>query len=230
MPAISVVEAFGPTLQGEGPYAGRPAVFLRLGGCNLSCSWCDTPYSWDGKRFDLRQEIRQLTVDQIMDRLPPGTMIVISGGEPLLQQDNPWWPVLLQQLYLEYPRGVHLETNGTIAPSEATIELVSHMSVSPKLANAGFHRGHQNPLIWDGWSNIPQAIFKIVVEGTNDVMFAVAMAIKYGMRERLWIMPQGQTRAELDKRWPDIAALASQLGINATHRLHVLAWDDERGH
>ena len=40
-----VSEVFGPTLQGEGPHAGRPCHFIRLGGCNLSCSWCDTPYS-----------------------------------------------------------------------------------------------------------------------------------------------------------------------------------------
>lgn len=230
MPAMSVVEMFGPTLQGEGPHAGRPAVFLRFGGCNLSCSWCDTPYSWDGRRFDLRREIQQLTVDQIMDRLPPGNLVILTGGEPLLQQDNPWWPILLQQLYLEYPRGIHLETNGTLAPSDITRELVSHISVSPKLANAGNHRGHQNATIWNHWATVEQAIFKIVVQDTGDILSAIAIAEAQGMRERLWVMPQGATREELDKRWPGIASVAAQMRVNATHRLHVLAWNDERGH
>ncbi|HHK7228110.1 TPA: hypothetical protein ACQXLV_002143, partial [Streptococcus pneumoniae] len=42
---LPVSEVFGPTIQGEGPHAGRTCHFIRLGGCNLSCSWCDTPYS-----------------------------------------------------------------------------------------------------------------------------------------------------------------------------------------
>jgi hypothetical protein len=49
-------------------------------------------------------------------------------------------------------------------------------------------------------------------------------------RERIWVMPQGVTAAELEKRWPIVAAAAAQAGINASHRLHVLAWNDERGH
>ena len=230
MPAISVVEAFGPTLQGEGPHAGRACVFLRLGGCNLSCSWCDTPYSWDGRRYDLRQEIQQLTVDQIMDRMPTGNMVIVTGGEPLLQQDNPWWPLLLDRLSDAYPLGLHLETNGTIAPNEASRSLFTHITVSPKLANAGNHRGHQSRAIWDHWKSIPQAIFKIVVENEQDVVDAVDLASYYGMRPRLWVMPQGITAAELDMRWPVIAQAAAERGVNATHRLHVLAWGPERGH
>ena len=44
---MRVVEVFGPTVQGEGPYAGRVCHFLRLGGCDYRCSWCDTPYAVD---------------------------------------------------------------------------------------------------------------------------------------------------------------------------------------
>ena len=47
--SLTVSEIFGPTFQGEGPFTGRAAVFLRLGRCNLDCKWCDTPYTWDWK-------------------------------------------------------------------------------------------------------------------------------------------------------------------------------------
>ena len=80
---LPISEVFGPTLQGEGPHAGRTVQFIRLGGCNLSCSWCDTPYTWDASRFNLRQELTPMSVQEILDRIIPGVPIVLSGGEPL---------------------------------------------------------------------------------------------------------------------------------------------------
>lgn len=71
MDTLPVAEVFGPTFQGEGPYAGRIASFVRLGGCNLSCSWCDTPYTWDGVRFDLRNELTSLTAEAVVAQVPP---------------------------------------------------------------------------------------------------------------------------------------------------------------
>ncbi len=230
MPAISVVEMFGPTIQGEGPHAGRVCAFLRLGGCNLSCSWCDTPYSWDGQRYDLRKEIKQLTVDQIMDRLPVAPTVVITGGEPLLHQANPWWIPLLKRLVAEYDE-IHLETNGTIPLAPTTWSYFRHISVSPKLGNAGNHRGNQNPKVWTGWRSVPQAIFKYVVETEQDVITAIGIAASLGIaKDRVWVMPQGATRAELDGLWPSVAAWATTYGVSTTHRLHVLAWGHDRGH
>ena len=230
MRLFPVVEMFGPTIQGEGPFAGRNAVFLRLGGCNLACSWCDTPYSWDGERFNLRKEMTNYSVPEIMERMPHGGSCVITGGEPLLHQVNAWWRNLLYELRMRYGT-LHLETNGTIEPITATIDLCDHISVSPKLPNAGRHRGHQRPDIWPGWVDIQDAILKFVVEDEADVEIAVLRAAGLGFsRDRVWVMPQGITKDELDKRWPIIAESAARHGIHATHRLQVLAWDAERGH
>src|SRR5690606_25864945 len=76
------------SLQGEGISSGAPSAFLRLGNCNLACSFCDTPYTWDASRFDLSQELRAEEIPDVaawLLRSSPGRLIV-TGGEPLLQQ------------------------------------------------------------------------------------------------------------------------------------------------
>lgn len=225
---IPVVEIFGPTLQGEGPAAGRNAVFLRLGGCNLSCSWCDTPYSWDGSRFDLRKEITPMTIEEILQALPAAEIVVVTGGEPLLHQRNPLWAQLMTQLKVRY--SVHLETNGTIAPFAITRACCDLIAVSPKMPHAGDHHG-RNPAPWSGWPSVPAAFLKVVAQTPDDVVGAAASAQAWGWaRDRTWVMPEGQTTDEVGGRWPTIAGAAAALGINASHRLHLLAWADERGH
>jgi len=227
---IPVVEIFGPTLQGEGPAAGRGASFLRLGGCNLSCAWCDTPESWDGARFDLRKEMTPLTVRDMLTRLVPAEIVVVTGGEPLLHQRNPEWSPLMAALAEEYGQ-VHFETNGTIAPTVETCTAASLFVVSPKMRHAGPHRGKQDPAMDPSWPLLEQAVAKIVVQTARDVQVAVDTAIEQGWsRDRIWVMPEGRTRAELDTRWPRIATAAASLGVNASHRLHLLAWSGERGH
>ena len=69
MSSLVVSEIFGPTIQGEGQYAGQLVAFIRLGGCNLACSWCDTPYTWDASRFDLRNEMTRTPVNEILERV-----------------------------------------------------------------------------------------------------------------------------------------------------------------
>ena len=66
---LPVSEVFGPTIQGEGPHAGRRVYFVRLGGCNLSCSWCDSAYTWDGETYDLREELTPSTALDVLARL-----------------------------------------------------------------------------------------------------------------------------------------------------------------
>src|SRR3954470_4973626 len=81
-----VVEVFGPTVQGEGPDAGIPAYFVRFGGCDWRCTWCDSMHAVDPA--EVRAHAERLTATEIVDRLralPPGPgLTVLSGGNPAL--------------------------------------------------------------------------------------------------------------------------------------------------
>ena len=81
---LVVAEVFGPTFQGEGPSIGRRAGFVRLGRCNLDCSWCDTPYTWDWDRFDPAKELRHESVTSVLahlDAMTPEIVVVTSRVE-----------------------------------------------------------------------------------------------------------------------------------------------------
>src|SRR3954468_1927502 len=95
---LRVNEFFGPTFQGEGPFAGRRCHFLRLNRCNLHCHWCDTPYTWadtpakaalhdTGIVYDRKENESLLSVDSVVAliRTSGVGLLVVSGGEPLLQ-------------------------------------------------------------------------------------------------------------------------------------------------
>jgi organic radical activating enzyme len=204
-------------------------------GCNLSCEWCDSAWTWDATRHDLRAGTQWMTITTIVEQLlrSPATIVVITGGEPLLQQDHPGWLSLLSGLNGQ--RRIHIETNGTIVPSSATLDAAEIINVSPKLGNAGEHRGHQDPTIRAEYTDLagtyPGLHLKVVCRTADDVRQATLMAqALHWPWDRVWVMPEGTTPVELADRWPIIAAAAAGYGINATHRLHVLAWGNERGH
>lgn len=232
-PTLPVSEQFGPTLQGEGPHAGRTVQFLRLGGCNLSCSWCDTPYTWDTTRYNLRQELTPRTAEDIIARLLPGVPLVVSGGEPLIHQDNAAFSGVLRQARYDGIE-IHVETNGTILPTETTTALVDVFAVSPKMDHAGPHRGHQNPTMHPVWPTLAMAhrgaFLKVVVQSAEDVGWVAQFADEIRWpTDRVWVMPLGTHPADLLEIWPEIASEAARYRINATQRLHVLAWGDTKG-
>lgn len=230
---LAVSEVFGPTIQGEGPYAGHPVQFLRTGGCNLSCSWCDTPYTWDGDRFDLRSELTPMTAAQIVEKLIPNLALVVSGGEPLMHQRNLAFTTVLAEA-VRHGCPVHVETNGTLSPTPQLRDLVTAFAVSPKQGHAGKHRGRQDPSLHPDWPALakghPGVFLKVVVRDAEDVRATVSAAAGMGWPLRqVWVMPLGTTTEELLSRWPEVAGAAAHHKINASQRLHVLAWGDTKG-
>ena len=93
------------SLQGESTYAGLPCVFVRLTGCNLRCSWCDSEYTFQGGRKMALEEV----LDEVSRLSPGGGLVEITGGEPMLQERE---VVPLMQRLLDDGYKVLLETSG----------------------------------------------------------------------------------------------------------------------
>lgn len=106
---ISLHHVFS-TIQGEGPYVGHPAIFVRLAGCNLQCPMCDTDYTSMGIRRTLQHLHRPIQIVQMISDLAASPyLVVISGGEPFRQNIMPLVYDLLEADYQ-----VQIETNGTL--------------------------------------------------------------------------------------------------------------------
>jgi 7-carboxy-7-deazaguanine synthase len=105
--ALKVNEIFY-SIQGESSYAGRPCTFVRLTGCNLRCSYCDTQYAYNGGE--------DLEIDEIVARVSSFQcpLVEVTGGEPLIQKET---PILIHRL-LEEGYEVLLETNGSLDISQ----------------------------------------------------------------------------------------------------------------
>lgn len=230
---IPVVETF-VSLQGEGPSAGEPALFLRLANCNLSCVWCDTRHSWDWDAFDKNEEVTSLSPDELRDRLarelPDDVrLLVLTGGEPLLYQGTVV-DVLISLQASRPDLRVEVETNGTIVPTSAFRELVHLFVVSPKLSNSEVpERRRLRSSVLAAFSELP-AVLKFVVEGPDEVQEAADVAKNIGFAPfRVWVMPQTTLAAELGPRIAELAPAAIRAGFRVSSRLHVLAWGDTRG-
>ncbi len=224
---LVVSEVFGPTIQGEGPSAGRRACFVRLGRCNLSCRWCDTPYTWDWDRHDPAEELHTVPVADVLARLDAmgAGLLVVTGGEPLLQQHH--LPPLLEGAR-ERGWRVEVETSGTVAPRLAH-DLVDRYNVSPKLASSGMAlRRRYRPEILHRFADGGRAAFKFVVAEPSELDEVEAMVAECGLSP-VWVMPEGTDAEVVLARLRALAEPVIARGWNLTPRLHVLVWGDRRG-
>jgi 7-carboxy-7-deazaguanine synthase len=225
---LTVAEVFGPTLQGEGPSVGRRCAFVRLGGCNLDCSWCDTPHTWDWRRFRPGEELRHLDAASVTGTVEAMgvDMLVITGGEPLLQGR-----ALLPLLEAADARGwrVEVETNGTVAPPPELAGLVTAFNVSPKLANSGVAEDRRiHPAALAALRATGRAVFKFVVTGPADLAEVASVATAHRL-DPVYVMPEGTTPEVVVARMRELAEPVLDHGFHLTTRLHILLWGDTRG-
>ena len=227
---LPVNEVYGPVLQGEGPHAGRLVYFMRLGGCNLACQWCDTPYTWDANRFNLAKENPLTDLEYLLEQLPTKGLLVISGGEPLMHQGNATFLAFLQA----WAGTVHVETNGTIVPSPYLQHRVELFMVSPKVNEQGDIRHKRIKVraleMFAHLSRSGRAAFKVVCETEREVTEAAALLTAFRVpKEQSWVMPQGLTSKNVLRVAKTIEPAVVAHGLNLTLRQHVLLHEDKRG-
>ncbi|MGC4090758.1 MAG: 7-carboxy-7-deazaguanine synthase QueE [Polyangiaceae bacterium] len=224
---IKINEIFA-SLQGEGPSLGAPSLFVRLALCNLRCDWCDTRYTWDFERFDPALEVHPTPVESVAQRIreAPEARVVITGGEPLLQQ--PALATLLESIGDE--KQVEVETNGTISPEPALARRVNQWNVSPKLAHAGDPRDKRvRPEALRALRDTGRAFLKFVVKTSDDLLELRALVAELEWpSERVFLMPEATTAAEHHARSQTLAELCHEHGYRFSPRLHVLLWGGER--
>lgn len=227
---LVVNEVFGPTFQGEGPSTGRRAMFVRFTGCNLHCTWCDTPYTWDWTRHDRLTESHPTTVGDVLAdlavHLDAGTtLLVITGGEPLTQRKG--WATLAGAA-VAAGWEVEVETNGTLAPDHVPAGVA--LNVSPKLAHAGDPEALRiRPAVLAALAAWPATRFKFVVTSEDDIGEACDLLDRLAIpRTRAWLMPEGTTADTVTTRTAALADPVLRSGCNLSTRLHVLTWGDTR--
>lgn len=242
---LPVAEIFGPTFQGEGPHTGRRCWFVRLGDCNLHCSWCDTKQTWDWTTHDRDTELTNLPVPTIHRYLydlgartrsngDQSDMIVLTGGEPLIHYHDPAFRHLLA-----LPYRWHLESNGTIWPGIDVATRLEHVSLSVKIAQDDDPEKRRiKPKAIKQWLSLsdgahsssltPPVAWKFVVRDGYDVAVVEDLVNTHRIPRRdVWCMAEGTEPMPLLNHQAVVADSVLAAGFNLSTRLHVLAWPDQ---
>jgi 7-carboxy-7-deazaguanine synthase len=207
------------SVQGEGATAGLPAVFIRLQGCSVGCSWCDTKYSWDSRGG------RERELGDLLDEAAafPCRRVVVTGGEPL---ESSLFAPLAEALKA---RGftIEVETSGTLPPPPVAVD---QWNVSVKLAGSGVPEAKRiNPEAIQEFLG-KNAWWKFVVVDEGDVAEALKLAERFALPgERILLMPEGVRREEILERSPWVVDACKRHGFRYSPRLQILLWGARRG-
>ena len=235
--------------QGEGKYLGRQALFVRVRRCPLSCTWCDTKYTWDENDPGYAKYVSYTPhelVGEMVDRVYTEghdwapMSVVFTGGEPLIYQRE--LPLVIDLFRKEFKRvPIEVETSGIIAPAPA-MSMRCHFNVSQKLSSAGNERVPQDKLLNPANTRLfatTTATFKVVV-AEADSGAEVAAYLTWlrevtqsivpwrSLRQRVYLMPEGTSEEHISRRQGRVIKLAQKLGVCVTTRMHVTAFDSMR--
>jgi organic radical activating enzyme len=252
--SVRLNETFGPTVQGEGPYIGKPCFFIRTQGCPVQCPGCDTAYTWDGTEKGDMHDLGKLygwAIESL--RQFAGCGFVITGGEPLTLFRNVAWKTFLIHLK-EQARWISLETSGFIGPNETDrakdlieyLQLFDSVSCSPKITPC-LHSPHYTDKQLDvnlPWilrafdsadADIPRhpsdLCFKYVVRDNDDVIAVVDHVRKHSLRARrhpLYLMPYGLEAEEVAEGCRRCVEWCARYGFDLSPRVHALLWGKKR--
>jgi 7-carboxy-7-deazaguanine synthase len=217
------------SLQGEGSLAGVPSVFVRLAGCPLRCTWCDTKYAWGESAGE------EMSVEAVKAKVLgfETRHVVVTGGEPLV---NAELPALLEAL-ADPSLHITIETSGIEFVGGLTCDL---MSISPKLSNstpenAKENQTHeQNRLNIDAMQQLVDAYdyqIKFVVDSPDDLNEIAATIGKLTNVNpyKIMLMPQAAGKIEYVQKLPMVAEIAKSTGFALSPRLQVELWNNDKG-
>lgn len=191
---LPLVEDFY-TIQGEGFHSGKPAYFIRLGGCDVGCRWCDAKYTWNPRIFP------PVDVDVVVARTKAceAQAIVITGGEPLL------YPLdILTSRLKDAGLEIFLETSGT-HPFSGEFDWVclSPKRQQPPLAEA-FGRAHE---------------LKVIIQSEDDFAWAEENARRVGRYCRLYLQPEWSVYEQIIPKMVEYAKANPKWSISVqTHK------------
>ena len=260
--SLRVSECF-KSLQGESQTMGHPAYFLRISRCNLFCGLSKETFKkayagdWDqdkinkNKRNDAtwvcdsisvfmkgtKKSFKQITEDfggeEFIDDLKQGVHLIITGGEPMLQQERVLnYIFYLGDNYQVFPI-VEIETNGTIMPKQELGELVRYWNVSPKLSNSGMRHHNRVDEVALSWFNANErSIFKFVISSKEDWLEVINEFLNPPIEidpHKIWLMPSASSRKELLKNNKIVAELCIKNNLRFSSRLQAEIWDQLTG-
>ena len=211
---VQVSELFY-SIQGESTRAGFPCAFIRLSGCNLRCSYCDSCYTWD-------EAGTSQTVEEIFDWLEgfPGVMVEITGGEPLIQE-----PVyLLMDQLLARGREVLLETSGSLSIDRVPADV--RVILDLKCPGSGMVKEVE----WDNIDLLRQRQrtgsrdeVKFVLSSEEDFFWAAEVVRKQNMTDLLPVLFSPVTNRLPADRLADLI-LAERMAVRLQLQLHTQIW------
>ncbi len=234
------------TFQGEGVSAGLPAVFLRLQDCNLHCGrdgdgWrCDAWYTWDRCTPEFWKERKNESVQNVKKQIEDtwndrfgytyiqgqgmSRRLVITGGEPLLQQDK--IVKLIDQLDEDWV--FEIETNGTILPFDGLSNC--QINCSPKLSNSGNPIcSRYKPSVLRAISNMPNSWFKFVISDYCDEEEVAQIVSECNIPiEKVLLMGEGTSTSELADKRRIVQEIAGHIGAVAIERNQIIWFGDKR--
>lgn len=196
------------SIQGEGPFMGRPAVFLRLSGClKPYCSFCDTPEALaDGRPMSVEAVFSDICAHDC-------PLVVITGGEPFLQ----WEAGVseLEELLIAGGKEIQYESSGRAGlPAEARGQIV----LSPK------------PGQWPDSGTMARALaLKVLWTEAESSKIIEKISASGFPRERIWLMAVGASKAEQLSQMPLLWEICRTYGYLFSPRLHILAFDKQKG-
>lgn len=226
---MKIAEIFH-SVQGEGTLAGVPSTFIRVSGCNLRCTWCDTPYtSWKPEGQDLN--LGSILADV---RRNWGTHAVVTGGEPMLFEET----VRLTQRLKDFGLHITIETAGTVYQPVAC----DLMSISPKLANSTPYEreGGKWAAQHERLRYQPDVLKRLMQEYPYQLKFVIAdpgdleeilkiVKETQAERSRVLLMPEGTESQVLHERAGWVADLCKRENFRFSPRLHIELYGNLRG-